>query len=54
MYGERRVVGELESAFEHARGGDVDAWESVYLLCRPTLFSLLGCVSPPTSKLRTL
>ncbi len=39
MYGERRVVGELESAFEHARGGDVDAWESVYLLCRPTLFS---------------
>jgi RNA polymerase sigma-70 factor (ECF subfamily) len=39
MYGEPRVVGELDSAFEHARSGNVDAWESVYRLCRPTLYS---------------
>lgn len=39
MYREQSVVGELDAEFERARRGDVDAWESVYRQCRPTLYS---------------
>lgn len=38
-YGCGGVVGELDAAFDHARRGNIDEWETVYRLCRPTLFS---------------
>lgn len=33
------MVTELDSAFAQACRGDIGAWETVYLLCRTTLFS---------------
>lgn len=39
VYSRQSVDGDLDAAFTHARSGDVDAWEAVYRLCRPTLFS---------------
>lgn len=33
------MIGELDDAFDSARRGAVDGWESVYRLCRPTLYS---------------